>query len=358
MNKKINLTAIDTQITPIIHAVQYDTDRYIDCYFEDIDITGEPETVVRVLLALATIRIGEEATETVGASEPRYFLFIDPETGEAKEFLLECRMAAARGGYLYGIENGSEDNFGTIVKYSLSGQTYERIPVTGPSGDWLVDNKGFFLSPDGSQAALATSKDTLCRIDLQTGDCEPFKEEAANANYFIWSEDSSHYATISNTMINIHKADGTPVSQIPTGGRYYCFAQFEGDYLYVAYGNARLFRYRITDGQEEGVADIALYVNDKDNGNLTFTDEYLYLNAGSGTGRMSTIDLSQMKRINDTKTILRQPILLAAVIVVIVLLVLFVVYPLLKVFIFSLTDESGGFYIRSVGESCWRGKRA
>ena len=40
MNKKINLTAIDTQITPIIHAVQYDTDRYLDCYFEDIDITG------------------------------------------------------------------------------------------------------------------------------------------------------------------------------------------------------------------------------------------------------------------------------------------------------------------------------
>lgn len=40
MNKKINLTAIDTQITQIIHAVQYDTDRYLDCYFEDIDITG------------------------------------------------------------------------------------------------------------------------------------------------------------------------------------------------------------------------------------------------------------------------------------------------------------------------------
>ena len=40
MNKKINLTAIDTQITPIIHAVQFDTDRYLDCYFEDIDITG------------------------------------------------------------------------------------------------------------------------------------------------------------------------------------------------------------------------------------------------------------------------------------------------------------------------------
>lgn len=52
---------------------------------------------------------------------------------------------------------------------------------------------------------------------------------------------------------------------------------------------------------------------------------------------------ARMKRINDTKTIMRQPILLAAVIVVIVLLVLFVVYPLLKVFIFSLTDESGSF---------------
>lgn len=40
MNKKITLSAIDTQITPIIHAIQYDTDRQLECYFDDIDITG------------------------------------------------------------------------------------------------------------------------------------------------------------------------------------------------------------------------------------------------------------------------------------------------------------------------------
>ena len=52
---------------------------------------------------------------------------------------------------------------------------------------------------------------------------------------------------------------------------------------------------------------------------------------------------AQMKRLNDTKTILRQPILLVAVILTILLLLLFVVYPLVKVLIFSLTDESGRF---------------
>ena len=52
---------------------------------------------------------------------------------------------------------------------------------------------------------------------------------------------------------------------------------------------------------------------------------------------------AQLKKINDTKTILRQPILLAAVIVTILLLLLFVVYPLVKVLIYSLTDENGAF---------------
>ena len=38
-NKKITLSAIDTQLTPVIHAVQYDTAREIDCYFDDIDVS-------------------------------------------------------------------------------------------------------------------------------------------------------------------------------------------------------------------------------------------------------------------------------------------------------------------------------
>lgn len=225
-------------------------------------------------------------------------LLIDPATGDARELPLECRMPAARSGYLYGIENGDDASFGTIIKYSISENTYERIPVTGPEGDRLVDSKGFFVSPDRTQAALATNENTLCRVDLKTGECKPFKETAANANYFVWSEDGNYYATISNTMININKADGTSVSRIPTKGRSYCFAHLEGEYLYVAYGNAKLFRYRIADGREEGVADISLYINDKDTGTFTFANGYLYLKAGKNAGRMSTIDLSQMKRIN------------------------------------------------------------
>ena len=57
---------------------------------------------------------------------------------------------------------------------------------------------------------------------------------------------------------------------------------------------------------------------------------------------------AQMKRINDTKSILRQPILLIAVIATIVLLLLFVVYPLVKVLIFSLTDETGAISLENL----------
>ncbi|MBR6089321.1 MAG: iron ABC transporter permease, partial [Anaerolineaceae bacterium] len=66
------------------------------------------------------------------------------------------------------------------------------------------------------------------------------------------------------------------------------------------------------------------------------------------TSKSSGKSAAQMKRLNDTKTILRQPILLIAVIATIILLALFVVYPLVKVFIFSLTDEAGNFSVENL----------
>lgn len=60
----------------------------------------------------------------------------------------------------------------------------------------------------------------------------------------------------------------------------------------------------------------------------------------AGTGGRSA---ARIKRLNDTRDILRQPILLVAVILTILLLLLFVVYPLVKVLIYSLTDENGAF---------------
>ena len=55
-----------------------------------------------------------------------------------------------------------------------------------------------------------------------------------------------------------------------------------------------------------------------------------------------------MKKLNETKMILRQPLLLAAVVLTILLLLLFVVYPLLKVLIFSLTDADGNFSLANL----------
>ena len=57
---------------------------------------------------------------------------------------------------------------------------------------------------------------------------------------------------------------------------------------------------------------------------------------------------ARMKKLNETKMILRQPLLLAAVILTILLLLLFVVYPLLKVLIFSLTDADGNFSLENL----------
>lgn len=66
--------------------------------------------------------------------------------------------------------------------------------------------------------------------------------------------------------------------------------------------------------------------------------------AGAG-GRSA----ARVKKLNETKMILRQPILLAAVVLTILLLLLFVIYPLLKILIFSLTDAEGNFSLENLG---------
>lgn len=60
----------------------------------------------------------------------------------------------------------------------------------------------------------------------------------------------------------------------------------------------------------------------------------------SGAGGKSA---ARLKKRNETKMILCQPVLLFAVLASIALLVLFVIYPLGKVLLFSLTDEAGNF---------------
>ncbi len=65
----------------------------------------------------------------------------------------------------------------------------------------------------------------------------------------------------------------------------------------------------------------------------------------AAAGEKST---ARMKKLNETKMILRQPLLLVAVILTILLLLLFVVYPLLKILIFSMTDTDGNFSLENL----------
>lgn len=59
---------------------------------------------------------------------------------------------------------------------------------------------------------------------------------------------------------------------------------------------------------------------------------------------------ARQKRLNETKMILRQPLLLVAIVLTVLLLALFVVLPLAKVLIFSLTDADGNFSLANLGE--------
>ena len=57
---------------------------------------------------------------------------------------------------------------------------------------------------------------------------------------------------------------------------------------------------------------------------------------------------ARIKKLNETKMMLRQPLLLAAVVLTILLLLLFVIYPLLKILVFSLTDAEGNFSLANL----------
>ena len=57
---------------------------------------------------------------------------------------------------------------------------------------------------------------------------------------------------------------------------------------------------------------------------------------------------TRTKRLNETKMILRQPLLLIAIILSFALLLLFVIYPLAKTLIYSLTDETGAFSLANL----------
>ena len=57
---------------------------------------------------------------------------------------------------------------------------------------------------------------------------------------------------------------------------------------------------------------------------------------------------TRAKRLNETKMILRQPLLLIAIILSFALLLLFVIYPLAKTLIYSLTDETGAFSLANL----------
>lgn len=57
---------------------------------------------------------------------------------------------------------------------------------------------------------------------------------------------------------------------------------------------------------------------------------------------------ARTRKLNETKMIMRQPVLLVTIILVIALLLLFVIYPLVKILFFGLTDENVGFSLSNI----------
>lgn len=68
----------------------------------------------------------------------------------------------------------------------------------------------------------------------------------------------------------------------------------------------------------------------------------------ANTSGTSGKKISRTKKRNETKMMMRQPIMLIAVVLTIILLLLFVIYPLVKILIFGLTDENGGFSLATL----------
>ena len=58
--------------------------------------------------------------------------------------------------------------------------------------------------------------------------------------------------------------------------------------------------------------------------------------------------VANQKKLNESKMILRQPLLLLSILATMLLLALFVVYPLLRVLIHSLTDAEGNFSLENL----------
>jgi len=71
--------------------------------------------------------------------------------------------------------------------------------------------------------------------------------------------------------------------------------------------------------------------------NECFTQEVFMSKQAEAGGR----SVAREKKLNETRMIFRQPILAVVIVLVILLLLLFVVYPLVRVFAFSFTDENG-----------------
>ncbi|MEG2175777.1 MAG: iron ABC transporter permease [Oscillibacter sp.] len=69
-------------------------------------------------------------------------------------------------------------------------------------------------------------------------------------------------------------------------------------------------------------------------------------NSSGPSGRSAV----RTKKLNETKMMMRQPILLFAIVLVMVLLLAFVIYPLGKILVFSLTGEDGGFSLSTLAQ--------
>ena len=252
---------------------------------------------------LADLEAGELGTGTdqmgfvLKKGDEYLCLLLDPADGTTETVSIGGPARHCRNGVLYWPDEAETNGFGAIMKFDLKNRTTERIEIRGPEGEQLVDSRGFYVSPDGTKAAMSTENNTICIVSLVTGEYTELKKESKNANYFCWSPDNRYFVLISNTMIAVFTADGEEVTRIPTEGKEYVASYFDRDLLYVVYGNAKLFRYRIADGREDGVVDISLYANDRSLAKFLFRDGLLYLNVGSKTGRMSVIDLSEMKRV-------------------------------------------------------------
>ncbi len=216
------------------------------------------------------------------------------------------KILACQNGYFYWISK-EENSFGAFERYCIKDQSTERIPISGPENDSIINYSGFHFA-EGPHVLCQKSFDSfeertqIYLIDLETGEMKPVSKIGGYTFSYLLSDDNNCFVIDANGKITIYSMDGEILSEIGTQGRQIINMHLIDGYLYVYYNNGKLFRYRIENGTETGVINDSLALNSQTQASGIYRDGKLFLITDNDSvqfgSTLTTIDLESMGVLN------------------------------------------------------------